>query len=475
MINSIPMRRIKNIHFIGIGGSGMSGIAEVLLNLGYHVSGSDIHPGSITDRLIKLGAKIFTNHSANNIAHTDIIVLSSAINSNNPELLAAIDRSIPIIPRAQMLAELMRFHYGITVAGTHGKTTTTSLVATILSEANLDPTFVIGGVLNSTHTNAKLGKGYYFLAEADESDASFLHFNPMACIVTNIDFDHMTTYNQDPNELKQAFLDFIHRLPFYGLAILCKDDEIVRELIPKISRPIITYGFSQDADVRISEFKQNGLGCNAVINLTKKENTMEMHLNLAGKHNVLNATAAAIIAHECCGVGFDDIANALSKFNGVGRRMQYHGTIHLPKDNKKFILIDDYGHHPREIIVTIEALKTAFPGKRLVLAFQPHRYTRTKSLFEDFIMALILADQLLLMEIYSANEPPIEGINSITLANKIRSSGKLNPTYVKNNEELIAKLPTIIEDGDILLIQGAGNIGSVALTLKTIFNPSLNP
>jgi UDP-N-acetylmuramate--alanine ligase len=469
--NILSLRRIKNIHFIGIGGSGMSGIAEVLLNLGYGVSGSDKNTSNIMDRLIMLGAKIFKEHAMANVAEADVIVVSSAIAAHNPELVAARNRRLPIISRAQMLAELMRFHYGITVAGTHGKTTTTSLLATILSEADLDPTFVIGGILNSSSTNARLGHGEYFVIEADESDASFLHFNPMASIVTNIDRDHMVAYDNDFARLKQAFTDFLHHLPFYGLAVLCIDDPTIRELIPTISRPIITYGFSNDADVIIQDFKPVGFGCELLMNLRYSGRQLLAQLNLPGKHNALNATAAAIIAHECCHVAMDDIANALQKFSGVGRRMQHYGEIVLSKSNKKITVIDDYGHHPKEITVTIEALRMAFPNRRLVLAFQPHRYSRTKDLLDKFVAALSLADQLLLMEIFAANEPPIAEINSMALIDRICSLGATDskPVYVADNDQLLTRLPSILEDGDILLIQGAGNIGLIASQLKNIF------
>ena len=469
--NTASLRRIKNIHFIGIGGSGMSGIAEVLLNLGYGVSGSDKNINNTTERLTMLGAKIFKEHTSANVAQADVVVASSAITSHNPELMAAHTLRLPIISRAQMLAELMRFHYGITVAGTHGKTTTTSLLATILSEANLDPTFVIGGILNSFSTNARLGQGEYFVIEADESDASFLHFNPMASIVTNIDRDHMVTYGNDFAQLKQTFINFLHRLPFYGLAVLCIDDPTIRELIPKISRPIITYGFSTDADVMIQDFRQIGFGCELRTNLGYSGQQLSLQLNLPGKHNSLNAVAAAIIAKECCHVTMDDIVNALQKFSGVGRRMQHYGEMVLLGSKKKVTIIDDYGHHPREIMVTMEALRAALPNRRLVLAFQPHRYSRTKDLFDEFAAALSLADQLLLMEIYAASELSTTAINSMALIDKICSLKITNskPIYVTDNDQLLAKLPAILEDGDILLLQGAGNISLIAPQLKNIF------
>ncbi len=458
------MRRVKNIHFIGIGGSGMSGIAEVLLNQGYNITGSDKNVNSATKRLESLGAKIFSNHDAQNIANTDAIVTSSAISADNPELQAANKLHLPILPRAQMLAELMRFHHGIAIAGTHGKTTTTSLVASILAEANLDPTFVIGGILNSSSASARLGTGKYFVIEADESDASFLYFNPMASIVTNIDADHMQTYGNDFNQLKQAFLDFLHRLPFYGLAVVCIDDPVVKEILPKISRPVITYGFSDAADVQISDCKQQGFSCDFKINLKQQNQKMDLKLNLPGNHNVLNATAAAITAIECCQVDQNAVSSALAEFSGVGRRMQRYGEISMPQG--KVLVIDDYGHHPQEISVTLQALRKALPDRRLVLAFQPHRYTRMRDLFEDFTPVLSTADVLLLMEVYAAGETPILGIDSRALIRNIRQRGQIEPVFVADNKELLKILPNVLRDGDVLLLQGAGSIAAIAPHLK---------
>lgn len=458
------MRRIENIHFIGIGGSGMSGIAEVLLNQGYKITGSDQNTNSVTKRLESLGAKIFKGHDAKNISDANAVVTSSAISPTNPELLAASNVHLPILPRAQMLAELMRFHYGIAIAGTHGKTTTTSLVASILAEAKLDPTFVIGGVLNSSSASARLGTSDYFVVEADESDASFLYFNPMASIITNIDADHMQTYGNDFNRLKQTFLDFLHRLPFYGLAVVCIDDQVVQEILPRISRPIITYGFSEAADVQISDFKQQGFSCDFKIRRKQQNQEIDIKLNLPGKHNVLNATAAAITAIECCHIDKNAVSSALSQFSGVGRRMQRYGEISMPQG--KVLLIDDYGHHPQEISVTLQALRQALPDRRLVLAFQPHRYTRTRDLFEDFTSVLSTADALLLMEIYAASEKPIPGINGRALVRNIRQRGQIEPIFVANNEDLLKTLPNVLRDGDILLIQGAGSIGAIAPRLK---------
>jgi UDP-N-acetylmuramate--alanine ligase len=464
-MSKIPlMRRIKSIHFIGIGGSGMSGIAEVLLNQGYDITGSDQNTNAVTKRLAALGAKIFVGHNAENIVGADAVVISGAINSFNPELQAANNIRLPILPRAQMLAELMRFHYGIAIAGTHGKTTTTSLVASILAEAGLDPTFVIGGILNSSSASARLGTGEYFVIEADESDASFLYFNPMASIVTNIDADHMQTYGNDFGRLKQAFLDFLHRLPFYGLAVVCIDDKVIKEILPQISRPVITYGFAEEADVQIRDFQQEGFNCSFKIRWQQQNQEMAIKLNLPGRHNVLNATAAAITAIECCHVARKDVGVALAQFSGVGRRMQRYGEISMPQG--KVFLIDDYGHHPREILVTLQALRKAEPNRRLVLAFQPHRYTRTRDLFEDFTSVLATVDVLLLMEIYAASEQPIPGIDSRVLMRNIRQRGQVDPIFVANNDELLKVLPNVLRDGDILLVQGAGSIGAIAPRLK---------
>ena len=461
------MRRIKKIHFIGIGGSGMNGIAEVLLTQGYNVSGSDKSSNNAIKRLAGLGATLFQGHDAANIGDADAVVVSSAISSNNPELLAAKEKHLPILPRAQMLAELMRFHYGIAVAGTHGKTTTTSLVATILAEAKLDPTFVIGGILNHAGSSARLGSSRYFVVEADESDASFLHFNPMASIVTNIDADHMQTYHNDFSVLKQAFLDFLHRLPFYGLAVVCIDNSVVRELLPQISRPVITYGFSEDADVRISDFKQEGFGCDFKVWRKHKNSEINIHLNLPGEYNALNAVAAIAIATECCNVDDEAIVSALTRFNGVGRRMQRYGDLFMPQG--KVFLIDDYGHHPKEVKVTLQALRAAYPGRRLVLAFQPHRYSRTKVLFEDFTTALSETDILLLLEVYAASELPIAGVDSRALARNIRQRGKVDPIFVADNEELYNLLPKVLKEGDILVTQGAGSVGVMAPRLYQDF------
>lgn len=461
------MRRIKNIHFVGIGGTGMNGIAEVLLNQGYRVTGSDQKLNFATARLASLGAEIFEGHDIENIKNADAVVISTAINSSNPEVSEALKNNIPVLPRAQMLAELMRFNYGIAIAGTHGKTTTTSLVASILAEADLDPTFVIGGVLNSSSASARLGAGKYFVVEADESDASFLYFNPMVSVVTNIDADHMQTYDNDFGKLKLAFTNFLHRLPFYGLAVVCIDDMVIQEILPDISRPVITYGVSENANVRMFDFVQDGFASSFKIDWPQNNLQMEIKLNLPGKHNALNALAAIIVAVECCGVSEEIINAALSKFEGVGRRVQRHGELPMPSG--KVLLIDDYGHHPKEVDVTLKALREVYPDRRLVLAFQPHRYSRTKELFEDFASALSEPDELLLMEIYPAGEEPIVGIDSRSLIRNIRQRGKVEPVFVSDIDDILNLLPNILRDGDVLLMQGAGTIGTLPGRLKEEF------
>ncbi len=462
MAKTPNMQRIKNIHFIGIGGSGMSGIAEVMLNQGYIISGSDINQNNAVNRLQNLGAKIFLNHNADYINIADVVIVSSAISKDNPELKAARVKRVPVLPRAQMLGELMRLQYGIAVAGTHGKTTTTSLIASILTEAKLDPTFVIGGLLNSAGSHAKLGASKYFVAEADESDASFLHLQPKMTVVTNIDFDHMQTYNGSISCLRHTFLNFLHCLPFYGLAVVCIDDPIIKQILSDVARPIITYGFDKAAEVRALEFEQVGIKCQFKVQRKNSKRSLPIILNLPGKHNVLNALAAMTIAREC-GVSDKVICQALAKFQGVSRRFQIHGELNFKRG--KVLLIDDYGHHPREIIAALQAIRDAWPQKRLVLVFQPHRYTRTKMLFDDFTQALSNVDVLLLSEIYSAGEKPIAGITGRALAQSIRQGGKIAPIFVEQLQDLPWLLENILQDGDILLIQGAGNIGSVAQQL----------
>jgi len=463
------MHHIKKIHLIGIGGSGMCGIAEVLLNQGYIVTGSDKIENAATSRLLERGANISFSHNKKNVTGADVVVTSSAITDDNPEVIEAYKKGIPILPRAQMLAELMRFHHGIAVSGTHGKTTTTSLIASLLEEGGLDPTFVIGGVLNSAGVNAHLGKSHYFVAEADESDASFLRLHPTMAVVTNIDADHMLTYSNDFNKLKQAFLDFLHNLPFYGVAVVCIDDVTVRDLVPDIIRPKITYGFSSDADVRADNFQQVGMSSSFEVIFKDGSPSLKIKLNLPGKHNALNALAAISVARECC---VDDVSilRGLNNFKGVGRRLQFYGNLLMSQGI--ITVIDDYGHHPHEIEASLNAIRAAWPEKRLVLAFQPHRYSRTHALLEDFADILSRVDQLLLLDIYSAGEQPIEGVSSDVLAHNIqkRVKNRINPVVlVKGTPELLKVLDSVVCDGDILLLQGAGNIGLVAPKLKETF------
>ncbi len=465
LIQTHPMRRIRRVHFVGIGGAGMSGIAEVLLNLGYDISGSDMHGNTNTDRLQKQGAKIFFGHGASNIETAEVVVVSTAIPKDNPEVIAAREQRIPVIRRAEMLAEIMRFRYGIAIAGTHGKTTTTSLVASLLIEGNLDPTFVIGGKLNSAATNAKLGESRYFVAEADESDASFLLLQPMIAVVTNVDADHLETYGGDFDRYRNAFIEFLHHLPFYGHAVVCLDDAEIRNLLPEISRPIITYGIEQDADVKARNIKCDGLQCYFEVSLPGRESLLEVTLNLPGKHNVLNALAAITVAHS---LGVDDksIQNGLLSFQGIGRRMQQYGEIKTAKGN--VLLVDDYGHHPTEIAATLEAARTGWPHRRLVIAFQPHRYTRTRDLFEDFSRVLSDTDTLLLTEVYSAGEAHIAGADGRALCAAIRARGRVNPVFVEDIQELPQALLDILQDGDVLLTLGAGSIGALAAQLPEV-------
>ncbi|MDF2529640.1 MAG: UDP-N-acetylmuramate--L-alanine ligase [Gammaproteobacteria bacterium] len=465
---SAPMRRIRRIHFVGIGGAGMSGIAEVLHNLGYQVSGSDLKQTAVTKRLSELGIEIKIGHRPEYTENANVVVTSSAISPNNPEVQEAVARHIPVIPRAQMLAELMRFKTGITVAGTHGKTTTTSLLANIFGDGGLKPTFVVGGKVNSTGTNARLGDSRYFIAEADESDASFLYLTPTISVVTNIDADHMVNYQNDFNILRQTFIQFIRRLPFYGLAVLCIDDDNIRAILPEITCSVLTYGFSEDADLRIEDFEQNGM--HSRFTLVPKAGSIKpfsVNLNLAGKHNALNAAAAAAIALDC-EIPVDSICKTLQNFSGIGRRCQVYGQIELHNGNK-VMLIDDYGHHPREISVTYEALKNAWPGRRVVLAYQPHRYSRTQELFDDFANVLSGVDTLVMLEVYAAGEEPISGADSKALCRAIRSRGKVEPLYVENIDAALDLLPNILQDGDILVSQGAGDVDQIIHRLSKQF------
>ncbi len=459
------MRRIRNVHFVGIGGAGMSGIADVMHTLGYIVSGSDVARNAATRRLQDMGVKIAHSHCAENIAEVDVVVTSTAINADNLEVEAARARRIPVVPRAEMLAELMRFSHGIAVAGTHGKTTTTSLVASVLAEGGLDPTYVIGGKLNSSATHARLGKGKYLVAEADESDASFLYLQPMIAIVTNVDADHLPTYGGDFSRLKQAFVEFLHHLPFYGLAVVCVDDDEVRSLLPEITRPVIRYGIEFDADVCASNIRYQGTKTIFDLMLPDADKAIEITLNMPGRHNVLNALAAICVAYEL-GVSTQDMQSALSGFEGISRRMHAYGEIKMAKG--VVTLVDDYAHHPTEVAATLSACKNAWPDKRLVVVFQPHRYTRTRDLFEDFSQVLAECDVLILTEIYAAGEEKISAASGRALCAAIRARGKVNPIFIKEVENLGADLPSILQDGDLVLTMGAGSIGRIASQLKKL-------
>lgn len=454
------LKHVKRIHFIGIGGAGMGGIAEVLLHQGYEVTGSDLSQNAIVKRLQNLGAAITQEHRAENIINADVVVISTAISQNNPELIAAKEARIPVIARAQMLADLMRGKHGIAIAGTHGKTTTTSLLASVLTEAGLDPTFVIGGLLKSTGTHAYLGKSPFFVAEADESDASFLYLYPEISIVTNIDADHMETYQNDFNHLRDTFIQFLHRLPFNGLAVVCIDDPVIREILPRIAKPILTYGFHPDADLRIVDFQPQGFQSHFTLKHAKDEKNLEITLNLPGTHNALNTAAVCGVAMSL-GVPDNAIKNALEKFSGVGRRMQIYGELETAQGH--VLLVDDYGHHPREIIATWSAIRQAWPNRRLVVVYQPHRYTRTRNLFKDFVEVLSQQpDQLILLDVYSAGETPIPGANGEALFHAIQQQSKTTPVFVPHIEELPNVLNQLLKNGDILLTQGAGSVGTIA-------------
>lgn len=465
-IYDVPeMRRIRRIHFVGIGGVGMCGIAEVLLNQGYQISGSDIRASATTERLEKMGAEIFIGHSSDNITAANVVVTSTAVNNENPEVSAARERRIPIVRRAEMLAELMRYRHGIAVAGTHGKTTTTSLLASVMAEAKFDPTYVIGGRLNSAGTNAKLGSSRYLVAEADESDASFLHLQPMVAIVTNIDADHMDTYGGDFGKLKQTFVDFLHNLPFYGLAVLCTDDPVVQEIIPQVGRPIVTYGVNEEADYRAEHIVQNGMETSFTVKRPDGRADLQVTVNMPGRHNVLNALATIAVATD---EGIDDqaICRALKKFEGVGRRFQVLGDI--PVEGGSAMLVDDYGHHPTEVQATIRAVKEGWPEKRLVMINQPHRYTRTRDLYEDFVQVLSEANVLLLMEVYAAGEVPIAGADSRSLCRSIRQRGSVDPVFVESVDAVPGVLKNLLKPGDLVLTQGAGNITALAHELSKL-------
>ena len=454
--------KVKHIHFVGIGGSGMSGIAEVFVNLGYQVSGSDLVDSQVTRRLAGLGITIYIGHAAEQIASADVVVISTAVRSDNPEVIAAKNKNIPVVPRAMMLAELLRFRTGIAIAGAHGKTTTTSLVASILAAAEMDPTFVIGGKLEAAGCHAKLGRGEFIVVEADESDASFLYLQPVLAVVTNIDADHMETYGHDFNRLKQTFVEFVQHLPFYGMAVLCIDDAHVREVMPSITKPVTTYGLSADAQVRAIDIvhDQHRMKFTAVVGVNGSARKIDITLNLPGLHNIQNALAAIAVANEI-GVPDAAIVAALLEFKGVERRFQQFGEIKL-STQKRFVLIDDYGHHPAEMEATMKAARGTFPGKRLVVVFQPHRYTRTRDVFEDFVRVLSQSDVLLLTEVYSAGEDPIVAADSKSLARAIRVQGKVEPIYIEAVDDLPDAILSMVQDGDVVLVMGAGSVAKVA-------------
>jgi UDP-N-acetylmuramate--alanine ligase len=460
------MRRIHRIHFVGIGGSGMGGIAEVLLNLGYEVQGSDLKPNAVTQRLAQLGASIRFGHSAENVAKADVLVVSSAVQADNPEVVEARARHLPVVQRAQMLAELMRFRYSIAVAGTHGKTTTTSMVASLLAEGGLDPTFVIGGRLKSADSNARLGAGKYLVAEADESDASFLHLQAMIAIVTNVDADHLITHGGDFEKLKQSFVDFLHNLPFYGLAVLCADDAVLATMLAAIGRPILTYGIDEAADVRAINIDRRGMQTHFDVVRPGKVAPLAIQLNLPGRHNVLNALAAITVATEL-DVPDAAIQSALANFQGIDRRLQQYGDAVTA--NGTVTLIDDYGHHPTEIAATLEAVRQGWAGRRLVLAFQPHRYTRTHDLLDDFARVLAAScDALIVTEVYAAGEAPISGADGKAICRAVRSHGRVEPVFVDKIDALPEALKSIVRDGDVVVTMGAGSIGAMAAELPQL-------
>ena len=460
---------VKHIHFVGVGGAGMSGIAEILHNLGYTVSGSDQNDSATTRRLAQLGIRIFTGHDAAHIAGAEAVVTSTAVKGDNPEVIAARAKRVPVVPRAVMLAELMRLKQGIAIAGTHGKTTTTSLVTSVLAEAGLDPTFVIGGLLHSAGANSRLGSGDYIVVEADESDASFLNLNPILSVVTNIDADHMDTYGHDFARLKAAFVDFVHRMPFYGAAILCTDDPGVRSIVPMISRPVVSYGLDEGAMVRAVDVQ--ALPGGQMRFTAQRRNgaampDLQVTLNLPGEHNVRNALAALAVATEL-ELPDEPMVQALAAFSGVGRRFQRYGELPAPSGGS-FTLVDDYGHHPVEMAAVIAAARGAFPGRRLMLAFQPHRYTRTRDCFEDFVKVMGTADAVLLTEVYAAGEAPIVAADGRALARALRVAGKVDPIFVDDVDELLPALSEQVRDGDVVIAMGAGSIGTVAQKLKDL-------
>lgn len=458
--------KVNNIHFVGIGGIGMSGIAEVLINLGFNVSGSDLANNETTQRLAGFGAKLYQNHAQENLGDADVVVVSTAVSAENPEVVAARANGIPVVPRALMLAELMRFKQGIAVAGTHGKTTTTSLIASILAEANMDPTYVIGGKLESANTNAKLGTGEHIVVEADESDASFLHLSPILAVVTNIDRDHMDTYEHSFDKLKSAFVEFLQQLPFWGMAVVCIDDHNVREILPRVTKPVTTYGFSDDAKVRATNVRADHGKMHFTVIRDGEAAELDITLNLPGQHYVLNALAAIAIASE---LNAPDaaIVKALAEFKGVGRRFERYGEVPTGKGGT-FTLIDDYGHHPVELRAVIAATRDAFPGRRLVLAFQPHRYTRTRDCFEDYVRVISSVDVALLTEVYSAGEAPIEAADTSSLIRSIRVHGKVDPIFVESKDALPAAIIDAVQADDVVIVMGAGSVGQVAQDTKAM-------
>jgi UDP-N-acetylmuramate--alanine ligase len=467
MVNSAnfqapEMRRIRRIHFVGIGGSGMSGIAEVLLNQGYEISGSDISASPNVRRLTEAGAEIFLGHSESNIENADVVVKSSAVTIENPEIASARERGIPVVRRAEMLAELMRYRHGIAIAGTHGKTTTTSLITAILAEDGLDPTFVVGGRVNSVGTNAKLGGSRYLVAEADESDASFLHLQPMVSVVTNIEEDHMETYGFDFEVMKKTYIEFLHNLPFYGLAVLCIDDEVIRDLLVEVARPILTYGFSEDAAYRLRDLSANKRQCSFVIDRPDNKPSLSIKLNIPGRHNALNAAAAIAVATDE-GISDEAIIAGLDKFSGVGRRFEMVGEYQVT--GGPAMLVDDYGHHPTEVKATIQAVRDGWSEKRLVMVFQPHRYSRTRDLYEDFVQVLSQVDVLLVLDVYAAGEEPIAGAGSKNLCGSIRQRGMIDPIFVEQIEEVPKLLGDLVRGGDLVMTQGAGSVSKLVAML----------
>ena len=457
--------KVRQVHFVGLGGAGMSGIAEVLLTQGYQVSGSDLSTSAVTRRLAGLGARVFSGHAAHNIAGADVVVVSAAVAADNAEVTAAREKGIPVVPRALMLAELMRLKQGIAVAGTHGKTTTTSLIASVLAEGGLDPTFVIGGRLLAADANARLGKGEFLVAEADESDASFLVLQPVLAVITSIDADHMETYGHDFTRLKEAFVNFAQRLPFYGVAVLCVDDPNVREILPALAKSIVTYGVAEDARLRARSIAPVAGRMRFLAESTGWAD-LAVELNLAGLHNVRNALAAIAVGREA-GVNDPAIAKALADFKGVGRRFQRYGEVAL-ENGGRFTLIDDYGHHPAEMTATLEAARAAFPARRITLAFQPHRYTRTRDLFEDFVRVLETVDALVLTDVYPAGEPPIVAADGRALARALRVAGKIEPVFVEEVSDVAEAIRAIARDGDVVLTMGAGSIGTVPSQLTGV-------